>query len=169
MGYLHFPGTSNLTWMVFSTSTHSSLIWIPKMCSKQWLQHTFSGWRPILSAEENQLCSPRAVGCGGRRRWSGSQWQSGANGLWLRWGNGDGLTMGQGLVLGKITMEYDLVQNLGKLVGGLEHDFYDFPYILRMSSSQLTFIFFRWVAQPPISKSRNWMLHFTLRCSIPRG
>jgi hypothetical protein len=160
MGYLHFPGTSNLTWMVFSTSTHSSLIWIPKMCSKQWLQHTFSGWRPILSAEENQLCSPRAVGCGGRRRWSGSQWQSGANGLWLRWGNGDGLTMGQGLVLGKITMEYDLVQNLGKLVGGLEHDFYDFPYILRMSSSQLTFIFFRCVGIPLTRK---------VSCMISRG
>ena len=39
------------------------------------------------------------------------------------------------------------------LVGGLEHQFY-FPiyiYILGMSSSQLTFIFFRGVAQPPTS------------------
>ena len=32
--------------------------------------------------------------------------------------------------------------------------FFIFPEILRMSSSQLTFIFFRGVAQPPTSKSR---------------
>ena len=40
------------------------------------------------------------------------------------------------------------------LIGGLEHEFYDFsyfPYILGMSSSQLTFIFFRGVGIPPTS------------------
>ena len=34
---------------------------------------------------------------------------------------------------------------VSNLVGGLEHGFYDFPIILGMSSSQLTFIFFRGV------------------------
>ena len=34
------------------------------------------------------------------------------------------------------------------LVGGLEHDFYEFPIILGMSSSQLTSIFFRGVGIP---------------------
>jgi hypothetical protein len=36
------------------------------------------------------------------------------------------------------------------LVGGLEHDFYDFPYVGN-NSRQLTSIFFRGVAQPPTS------------------
>jgi hypothetical protein len=34
------------------------------------------------------------------------------------------------------------------LVGGLDHEFYDFPNILGMSSSQLTFIFFIGVGSP---------------------
>ena len=39
---------------------------------------------------------------------------------------------------------------LMELIGGLDHEFYDFPYsILGMSSSQLTFIFFRGVGIPP--------------------
>jgi len=41
---------------------------------------------------------------------------------------------------------------------GLEHGFY-FPIQLGMSSSQLTFIFFRGVAQPPIwLLTRHWVL-----------
>jgi hypothetical protein len=42
------------------------------------------------------------------------------------------------------------------LVGGLEHEFYDFPIILGNSSSQLTSIFFRGVGIPPTSYS--WLL-----------
>jgi len=42
----------------------------------------------------------------------------------------------------------------GKLVGGLEHEFHDFPYIGKNNPniSQLTFIFFRGVGQPPTRK-----------------
>ena len=42
-----------------------------------------------------------------------------------------------------------------KLVGGLVAIFGIFPWILGMSSSQVTFIFFRGVAQPPTSKSHS--------------
>jgi hypothetical protein len=46
--------------------------------------------------------------------------------------------------------DWNLKDNLCRilyLVGGLEHEFYDFPIILGMSSSQLTFIFFRGVGR----------------------
>ena len=37
------------------------------------------------------------------------------------------------------------------LIGGLEHDFYDFPFILGISSSQLTNSYFSEGLKPPIS------------------
>ena len=43
---------------------------------------------------------------------------------------------------------YIIYRDIYDLVSGLEYDFY-FPIQLGMSSSQLTFIFFRGVAQPP--------------------
>ena len=46
-----------------------------------------------------------------------------------------------------------LVKIQRELVGGLEHDFF---HILGMSSSQLTFIFFRGVGQPPTSITVEW-------------
>ena len=53
------------------------------------------------------------------------------------------------------TLDFSLISFLNCRYTGcwwyLEHEFYDFPIILGVSSSQLTFIFFREVAQPPTS------------------
>ena len=48
-----------------------------------------------------------------------------------------------------MSRDMDLAIWLSHLVGGLEH--FLFSHILEMSSSQVTFIFFRGVAQPPTS------------------
>jgi hypothetical protein len=60
------------------------------------------------------------------------------------------------------TQDLDQALLSPRLVGGLEHEFYDFPIILGISYSHLTFIFFRGVGQPPTSLdqallSPSWM------------
>ena len=44
-----------------------------------------------------------------------------------------------------------MVNDNGYLVGGLEHEFYDFPYIGNVIIPTDELIFFRGVGQPPTS------------------
>ena len=77
--------------------------------------------------------------------WESTQRVPSKTGDWP--GENEGLSWGK---IGKFAEFHPGIFHQDLLVGGLEHVL--FSHIFGMSSSQLTFIFFRGVAQPPTSK-----------------